>query len=219
MSNPDQDYLPFTRGNSVDPYVNRRFGTSLQRLVNYNEQSILGGLLQHYIGEGDKQVLDLPCGYGRFLPLFHRLGYRVNCMDLSPSMTIYVQNRDDLGARDIVQEGDIRGSLPLDTSSMDAVCCIRMFQHFHHPEWRREALAELARVSKRYVIATFYDRGSVHFWSKQQLARLRGKKVRVQMISRAMFEAEAAAVGLKMVEYRPLLPRIHAQTFTVLEKV
>ena len=109
--------------------------------------------------------------------------------------------------------------LPLEDASMDVTCCIRLFQHFHYPEWRQEALTEFARVSRRWVMVTFYDRACVHYWSKRLLAAIKGKPPRVQMISRAQFEADAAAAGLRVVEYRPWLPRIHAQTFTMLEKI
>lgn len=219
MSNPDQDQKPFASDDSVEYYESKRYKTSIQRRVDLKEQQTLRELLRDFAGEGDRHVLDLPCGYGRFLPLFHGLGYRVSSMDISEAMTDYVRRRADFGPHDIAQAADIREGLPLEDGSVDVTCCIRLFQHFHYPEWRQQALREFARVSRRYVMVTFYDRACLHYWSKRLLAALRGKPVRVQMISRQEFEVDARAAGLKVVQYRPWLPRIHAQTFTMLEKI
>ena len=219
MSNPDQDTKPFAKASAVEYYESKRYKSSLQRRVDAREQATLRNLLRDHVGEGDKRVLDLPSGYGRFSPLFHGLGYSVTSMDISDAMTDYVRQRPDFGPKDHAEPADVRKGLPLADASIDVTCCIRLFQHFHYPEWRQEALREFARVSKRHVMVTFYDKACVHYWTKRLLAAIKGKPARVQMISRAQFEADAAAAGLKVVEYRPWLPRVHAQTFTMLEKI
>lgn len=219
MSNPDQETSPFAKKGSVEYYESKRYKSSIQRRVDQKEQATLQGLLRDHVGEGDKRVLDLPSGYGRFTPLFHSLGYSVTSMDISEPMADYVRNREDFGPNDHAEAADVRKGLPLDDASIDVTCCIRLFQHFHYPEWRQEALTEFARVSKRHVMVTFYDRACVHFWTKRLLAAIKGKPPRVQMISRKQFEADADAAGLRVVEYRPWLPRVHAQTFTMLEKI
>ena len=219
MSNPDQDQTPFADKGSVEYYESKRYKSSMQRRVDRREQDTLRGLLSDHVGTGSLQALDLPCGYGRFLPLFHGLGYAVTSMDISAEMVGYVAKREDFGANEVAEVGDVRKGLSLADGSMDVTCCIRLFQHFHYPEWRQEALTEFARVSRRWVMVTFYDRGCVHYWSKRLLAFLKGKPARVQMISRGQFEADAAAAGLRVVEYRPWLPRIHAPTFVMLEKI
>lgn len=219
MSNPDQDQKPFASSSSVEYYESKRYKSSMQRRVDQREQNTLRELLRRHVGEGEKQALDLPSGYGRFLPLFHGLGYNVTSMDISDAMAEYVRNRPDFGAKDHAAAADIREGLPLEDGSMDVTCCIRLFQHFHYPEWRQQALKEFARVSNRYVMVTFYDRACVHYWTKSLLAVIKRKPMRVQMISRAMFEEDARAAGLRVVEYCPWLPRVHAQTFTMLEKV
>lgn len=219
MSNPDQDILPFASVKAVENYAGRRYKTSIQRRVDARERNTLRNLLRDYVGEGDLHALDLPCGHGRFLPLFHGLGYRVTSIDISEHMVDYVRWLPDFGPYDHAEAGDVREGLSLADGSVDVTCCIRLFQHFHYPEWRQQALTEFARVSKRWVMVTFYDRACLHFWTKRLSAALKGKPPRVQMISRARFEADAAAAGLRVVEYRPWLPRIHAQTFTMLEKL
>lgn len=219
MSNPDQEQVPFATAKSVANYESKRYKTSLQKRVDAKEQQTLRELLRDHVGEGDYHALDLPCGYGRFLPLLHGLGYRVTSMDISENMAEYVAQRPDFGPNDHAEAGDVRAGLSLEDGSIDVACCIRLFQHFHYPEWRQEALRELARVSSRWVMVTFYDRACLHYWTKRLVSALKGKKPRVQMISRAQFEADAAAAGLRVVEYRPWLPRLHAQTFTMLEKL
>lgn len=219
MSNPDQDQKPFVSETAVEYYESKRYKSSLQRRVDHKEQQTLRELLRRHVGEGDKHVLDLPCGYGRFLPLFHGLGYRVTSMDISESMADYVRKRPDFGPHDVAQAADIRAGLPLKDGSIDGVCCIRLFQHFHYADWRQQALKEFARVSRRYVMVTFYDRACIHYWTKSLLALIKRKPMRVQMISRQMFEEDAKAAGLRVVEYCPWLPGVHAQTFTMLERI
>ncbi len=187
MSNPDQEEKPFRSEGAVEYYESKRYKSSIQRRVDQREQSTLRELLRDHVGEGGKHVLDLPCGYGRFLPLFHGLGYRVTSMDISEAMTDYVRKRPDFGPNDHAEAADVRAGLPLEDGSIDAVCCIRLFQHFHYPEWRQQALKEFARVSNRYAMVTFYDSGCLHYWSKRLLAWLKRKPVRVQMISRETF--------------------------------
>lgn len=219
MSNPDQETVPFASTKKVAGYKSKRYTSSMQKRVDRREQDTLSGLLKDYVGEGDKKALDLPCGYGRFLPLLHGLGYAVTSMDISPAMVEHVRNCEDFGDKDHAEVGDVREGLNLPEGSLDVTCCIRLFQHLHYPEWRQEALRAFAKVSSRWVMVTFYDRKSVHYWTKRLVCMLKGKPMRVQMISRAQFEADAAAAGLRVVEYRPWLPGVHAQTFTMLEKI
>ncbi len=219
MSNPDQEETPFSDPKRVVGYKSKRYTSTMQKRVDRREQDTLRNLLKDYVGEGDKKALDLPCGYGRFLPLLHGLGYAVTSMDISAPMVDYVRNCEDFGPHDHAEVGDVREGLNLAEGSLDVTCCIRLFQHLHYPEWRQQALRAFAKASSRWVMVTFYDRRSVHYWTKWLVGTLRGKPMRVQMISRAQFEADAAAAGLRVVEYRPWLPGIHAQTFTMLEKI
>lgn len=216
MSNPDQSEIPFSK--SIDGYIDRRYKSSLQRRVDAREQRILRELLTKYPGTRNKNILDLPCGYGRFVPLLKDLGYDICAMDISPLMVKQVSTDPQWTIRDIAGTADIRSGLPLADSGVGAVICIRLFQHLHYPEWRQKALKEFVRVCDGPIVVTFYDRKCLHYWTKQLLALMKRKPVRVQMLSRTTFENDIRAAGLEVVEYRAKLPYIHAQTFAVLRR-
>ena len=55
--------------------------------VNWCEQRLVKRILSAcQLERGD--LLDVPCGYGRFAPLFARLGIRVVGVDLDPKMAL-----------------------------------------------------------------------------------------------------------------------------------
>ena len=217
MSNPDQQRQPFGSRGAVELYESKRYKTSLQKRVDRRERAVLGELIARYAGRGGK-ALDVPCGYGRIVPVLRALDYTLVLSDISDDMVNFVRGRDDLGPGAQALQGDLLKGLPLADGAVDLACSIRLFQHLHNPDWRLAALKELARLSKRWVILTFYDAGSAHWYSKRLVSGLRGRPVRVKMIRRELFAAEAQRAGLKVREFRPMLPRVHAQTFVVLEK-
>ena len=92
---------------------------------------------------------------------------------------------------------------------------MRLFQHLHHPELRVRALQTLAGDG-RQIVMTYYDDGSLHYWTKRAAMRLKGKKVRVKMIPRAAFESEVEQAGLRVLKRVKLFPGIHAQTWVLL---
>lgn len=217
MSNPDQERQPFGSRGAVEYYESKRYKSSLQKRVDRRERSLLAELIERYAGRGGS-ALDVPSGYGRIVPVLRALDYRLVLVDISDDMVNFVKERDDLGPDARVFQGDLLKGLALGDGELDLACSIRLFQHLHTPEWRVAALRELARVSKRWVILTFYDAGSLHRYSKQLLSKLRNKPVRVKMIPRALFAEEAGQAGLAVREFRGMLPRVHAQTFAVLER-
>ncbi len=218
MSNPDQKSQPFGSRGAVEYYESRRYKTSLQKRVDRRERSVLAALIKRYAGRGGA-ALDVPCGYGRIIPVLRALDYRLVLVDISDDMVSVVKERDDLGPGARAFQGDLLKGLALSDAEVDLACSIRLFQHLHSPEWRVAALKELARVSKRWVILTYYDAGCLHWYSKRLLAKLRNKPVRVKMIPRALLAQEATQAGLVVREFRAMLPGIHAQTFVVLEKL
>lgn len=217
MSNPDQQRQPFGSRGAVEYYESKRYKTSLQKRVDRRERAVLAELIERHAGRGGT-ALDVPCGYGRIIPVLRALDYTLVLSDISDDMVNFVKDRDDLGPGARALQGDLLKGLPLADGEVDLACSIRLFQHLHTPEWRVAALKELARISKRWIILTFYDAGSAHWYSKRLISGLRKRPVRVKMIQREVFAAEARQAGLTVREFRAMLPRVHAQTFVVLEK-
>jgi len=162
------------------------------------------------VGPGAR-VLDLPCGAGRLLPCLSGRGYRLFAADSSPHMLERVR---ELAAREQLSDGieygveDVLATSFAD-ASFDAVVCNRLFHHFHEPQTRVQALAELRRISCGPVVISFFCSRSISsmaFLLKNRLRRTPAVD-RVPISLQAM-QTDVAAAGLKIdmqVAARPLL--------------
>lgn len=99
-------------------------------------------------------VLDIPVGTGRFLELYRERGLKVAGRDISPDMLKAAREKlSGLGPMECSLElADIR-SIPDADEEYDCVLSIR-FLNWVDANGLEEALRELRRVSKRYLIVT-----------------------------------------------------------------
>lgn len=216
---PTQSNKPFQAENSGRVYRSRRYSSVSQRWVDRREQSVAARLLDESSACCNGHMIDMPCGYGRFYPLLHAKRLRVSALDQSAAMVrLYCENADFDDMFDHAEQADILSTLPEQARSATRAFCIRLFQHLHHSELRVSALRTLAG-NRRRVVMTYYDRGCLHYWTKRLEMWLKGKPVRIKMISRARFDAEVAEAGLKIVRRIKLLPGIHAQTWVLLAPI
>lgn len=207
---------PFGRPTSGRDYAVRRYSGFFQRIVARREQVLAARLLSHPHPECNGHIVDIPCGYGRFYPLLKDMDLKVSAMDQSQAMVDIYSEHERFGDSDHAEQADVLKALPERAAAATRALCVRLFQHLHHPELRIKALRTLGG-NRRQVVMTYYDDGSLHYWSKRLLMRLKGKKVRVKMIRRADFESEVAQAGLRIVKRIKLFPGLHAQTWVLLE--
>jgi len=133
-------------------------------------------------------IVDLPCGAGRFTPIFSRVN-RVYGYDICENM-IEVARKQYPDANVTFAIGDA-ANIPLDDDSADAVFCMRLFHHIEKSSDRLKILRELARVSRNWVAVSFY-RTSIHHHKRILL----GKKIHGFPIPLKVFLNEAAQTGL-----------------------
>jgi len=96
-------------------------------------------------------VLDIPVGTGRFLEFYRDCQLSATGLDVSPDMLHKAEAKARrLGYAVRLEQGDIR-AIPATERSFDVVVCVR-FLNWIELTAVREALAELRRVSRRYVI-------------------------------------------------------------------
>ena len=110
-------------------------------------------------------------------------------------------------------QGDI-AELPFKDSSFDLCFCMRLFQHIGDDQFRRRILAQLARVSRRYVATSFYKTHSVRYLKRV----LRGKKPSGCSISSGKFITTAAGVGLRLLRKVPSVSFVEQQQMLLFEK-
>lgn len=154
-------------------------------------------------------VLDLPCGHGRFAPLLSQHAEQLIQGDLAASM---LERRRETSAW-ALQASLL--ALPLSDRSVDLAFCFRVLHHFPEAELRARAIAELGRVSRGFVLTSYYDAGSFPVWRD----RVRGRQRKLTSCSHADFDNEAAAAGLRVVARRFRRRWFSQQVLVLLEVV
>jgi ubiquinone/menaquinone biosynthesis C-methylase UbiE len=164
-----------------------------------------------------RRVLDVACGTGRISELLVQRGYQVTCGDISNEMLAVAQERlNRLGAHqaefvtiDVYQTG-------YEDSSYDCVTCIRLFQHLT-TEQRTNALAELGRVSKRYVIVNVMYT-SLYYGFVRRLRLALGRYAPRYTASKQQIENELKHAGLRIVKSIFTQPGFNGNLVLLLEK-
>lgn len=198
-------YNPCMSGKfDAEIYARKRYATWDQRLVHKMEFRIIGSFIKE-MDPPPRFILDIPCGYGRFLYLLGGFSNFVVSSDLSAEMLRLVPNPRKVRC-------DIK-NLPFKDSSFDLVLVIRLLQHFSTEE-KIKAIDEISRVTRRWVVLSFYRINTIHRIER----RLTGRPPDIGMIGRDQFREIVESFGLRLVKIRPLFS-FHAQTLVLLKKI
>jgi len=198
--------------NTPQDYQQQRYRSLDQAWVNWREQRLLARLLtQCQLATGT--VLDVPCGYSRFAPVYARLGLTAIGADVSYDMVHLAATSHAQYDRERWLCADVL-ALPFPDSIFDSVLCIRLLHHRYSDTERQSILYELARVSRRFVIISFYRPTLLHSVARHW----RGSRGRLAMMTIPHLRELARASGLQIQWVYSLLRYCHAQTFVVLTK-
>ncbi len=107
---------------------------------------------------GPCDVLDAPSGSGRLTPLLASHARRLVAADVALPMLQEARATGQAPARLVL--GDAR-ALPFAARSFDVVLCCRFLHHQSTREELEQVLRELVRVSRGWVVASFWDRASL----------------------------------------------------------
>lgn len=203
----------FYRNDSrADFYAKDRFA-GRRKATDSRDKRALERALDLVGAEG--RVLDCPCGAGRITPVLRSRGLDVTGMDVSLQMLKQAAALHD-PYRPV--QGDAL-VLPFRDASFDTVVSMRFLYHLAAPAERVTALAEMARVSKRYLIISFFDSRTLQSVEKK-LKVLAGRKPALRVeFSKAQFEREAATGGWKVLKFFPTLAWVSQHTVVALEKM
>lgn len=191
-------------------YEKSRYRSLDQALLDFLERRMLERIASAHLAPGDC-VLDVPCGYGRMGPALLGAGSRVFCADIAIEMAsrcaARLRRRADTVVADTVR-------LPFEDGSFDAAICMRLIQHGFTGERLCALMRELARVSRRIIVASFYETRTLHSaWRK-----VSGRKRGISMLDTLDFFKAARSAGLEPVSASPVLPFLHAHVVAVLRK-
>lgn len=174
------------------------------RRTDAKEKAIVGRFLREAAPLA--RILDLPCGTGRFRALLGEHAPELWSMDAAREMLSAAPPAHGL-------QGSA-AAIPLQDASVDFILCSRLLHHFEHPEQRLTVLRELARVSHRWIVLSYFDAANFQAWRN----RLRGKFRGRFPISRSTFDEEIAAVGLQERERCYIQRGISEQVWVLLER-
>jgi len=113
-------------------------------------------------------LLDLPCGGGRLTPAFAASADLVIEADIGLGQVLYGRSESRVATPRVWMTASAF-HIPLRDSAVDGTICVRLSHHLPTPAERERLLEELLRVSRRFVIMTYFD----HYSVKNALRRLR----------------------------------------------
>lgn len=124
---------------------------------------------RHFARVGrSRVVLDLPCGGGRLTPAFADAADLVIEADIALGQVLYGRRESRVGTpRAWITASAFH--IPLRDQAVDGTISVRLSHHLPTEAERERHLAELLRVSRRFVVMTYFD----HYSLKNWLRRLR----------------------------------------------
>jgi SAM-dependent methyltransferase len=199
-------------------YLRHRFGGS-QRIVRWREERMVAALLARLEGSLSC-VLDAPCGHGRFTAQLRAAtrGLLVSA-DSDPRHLRALRSAESPAYLPDLVELDLRSPLPFGDRTFDLVFTVRFLHHVREQAWRERLLEDLVRVSRRYVLVSYYEAGSLHSLQKALQHALKPKRGRrLAMVRRSELLRSFDAMGCRVVSDSAILPGLHAHRLVLLER-
>ncbi|MBI5038125.1 MAG: class I SAM-dependent methyltransferase [Candidatus Kerfeldbacteria bacterium] len=125
-------------------YDQHRFRDNFGRMIHQKQADALMELLAS-AGGRQLKILEAGCGTGRFLETLHQAGFtNLTGLDQSSEMLSIAQAKASVAP----VQGDVY-AMPFADNTFDVVYSVHVIMHLEDP---RKAVAEMLRVSKKYVI-------------------------------------------------------------------
>jgi SAM-dependent methyltransferase/uncharacterized protein YbaR (Trm112 family) len=163
-----------------------------------------------------KQVLDLPCGGGRLSP---RIGASTDLLieaDIAVGQVLYGKRHSTLNTPQIWMTASAF-HIPFRDNSVDGTVCCRLCHHLPSAIERERLVEELLRVSRRFVIMTFFDYYSLKNWLRRARRPFNKKPPKMTMTVQRVREL-AEANGARLVQYPMLAPTSSGHRYALMVK-
>jgi SAM-dependent methyltransferase len=184
----------FTTREQAERYRDR-FGCGQRARKDRMEREVLRELLAT-LGPLES-ALDLPSGTGRLSTVLAEFARQVVQADASlPMLQVARDDHPELGRRHVQADA---ARIGLADASVDLVFCHRMLHHIHDPHTRARMFSELARVSRRYVVLSFYPPGYRDLLRWLSCSLRRDARHYHRPATRPQFFDDAAAAGLTLL--------------------
>jgi SAM-dependent methyltransferase len=174
-----------------------------ERINNWNEQRLLQRLLRSAsIGRLDGWALDLPCGYGRLYYILRDLGASVVEGDwsfhlLAAARLLHADQRNSPLPAGYVRATAL--SLPFRDRTFELVLSVRLCHHIREHQERLQYLREIMRVSRKWLVFTYFDTAAIKNRAHEFRRRFNGKRSKWTLDSQEVKEVSRSA-GFEVVQ-------------------
>lgn len=194
-----------------------RFERGAHKRIDQREQRAVAKIFAEL--NGIRSVLDVPSGAGRFVGGLGKNGREVIEIDVAHEMLAFAGRRaEKAGVTAYCLQSDAL-HLPVRDGAVDCVFCNRLLHHILPPEERAMFLREFCRVTRRYLVISFFDYqlfGPV----RRALKAVKGRKPKYkEQPTLAQFQEEIAASGFRLCSKVPTGPVWVSEKYLVLEKL
>lgn len=161
-------------------------------------------------------ALDAPCGGGRMSLLLAEHGFKVTAADLSPAMIEIAREKTAPRGVNVVS-GDVE-ALTFPDRHFDVVLCFRLFQHFPNADIRARVAKELCRVSRSYVLLSYFSPLSTTAMKRALQEKFLGKKRTKFHNSLTEIRGYFEPCGFELVRDHAQLRGVHALHLAVFRR-
>jgi ubiquinone/menaquinone biosynthesis C-methylase UbiE len=198
----------------AEKYAQRFEGGSHKR-IDAREQRAVASIFSAL--SGCHTVVDVPCGAGRFAATIAK-GRQLLETDVAHEMVVIAKRRAE---RNNVKAGHLQSDaahLPFRDGAVDCLFSNRLLHHILPRDERAMFLKEFHRVSRRWVVVTFFDY-RMFATVRKALKKIKRAKIRYdEQPTFEQFEAEVKAAGFCIVKVVATGPVWVAEKYLVLEK-
>jgi ubiquinone/menaquinone biosynthesis C-methylase UbiE len=192
-----------------------RFERGPRRRINEREQRAVRSIFAQLTD--CQTVLDVPCGAGRFQDALVAGRRQIIEMDVAVEVLTLARQR---AQRSTVQGEFVVGDasrLPLRDGCVDAIFCNRLLHHIAVASERLLFLREFRRITRRYLVVSFFD--YLAFGSLRRfLKALKGRKVNYSgQPTLSQFQKECEQSGFNILRIVPTGPIWVAEKYLVLQ--
>jgi SAM-dependent methyltransferase/uncharacterized protein YbaR (Trm112 family) len=185
-----------------------------KRLTTQREFTLLARLLGRQ--PHSQLLLDLPCGGGRLSAALAPFADTIIEADVAVGQVRYARQHSVVETAQVWMTASAL-KIPLRDGSVDGSVCCRLCHHLPLAAERTQLVRELLRVSKRFVVLTYFD----YFSVKNTIRRLRrpfNKKPPKMTMQRSELAALAAAVGARVQTAPWIAPLSSGHRYALLVK-
>lgn len=165
----------------------------LKRQSTQREQRLIRGLCSTL--PPVDTLLELPCGGGRLSPAISSLAKNTLIhADIALGQVLYGMEHTPLDPQQVWMTASAF-HIPFADDSVDGTVCVRLSHHLPTADERRRLLVELLRVSRQFVVMTYFE-----YHSPKNLTRRMSSKPPKKTMTRAEVASLAGEHGFELVK-------------------